>query len=117
MDYMLEEDDPQTVAENENTNVTSTKMISKYEAPILYFDAKKNAIEVPATAPKKGMGSFPSEMPSRNFATSTWMPPVTASSAPSQRIRFTSPLISMRASICQLRVTAYQPVPSTVSPV
>ena len=52
MDYMLEEDDPQTVAENENTNVTSTKMISKYEAPILYFDAKKNAIEVPANAPK-----------------------------------------------------------------
>ena len=52
MDYMLEEDDPQTVAENENTNVTSTKMISKYDAPILYFDAKKNAMEVPSGSPK-----------------------------------------------------------------
>lgn len=52
MDYMLEEDDDQGVVEKENTNVTSAKMISKYEAPILYFDAKKNAMEVPANAPK-----------------------------------------------------------------
>lgn len=52
MDYMLEEEDRQTVVENENTNVSSSKMISKYEAPILYFDAKKNAIEAPANSPK-----------------------------------------------------------------
>lgn len=52
MDYMLEEDDRQVVVDNENTNVASAKMISKYEAPILYFDAKKNAIEAPANAPK-----------------------------------------------------------------
>ena len=52
MDYMLEEDDIQTVPEKENTNISSTKMIAKYEAPILYFDAKKNAIEVPSGSPK-----------------------------------------------------------------
>jgi len=52
MDYMLEEDDDPGVKENGNTNVTSAKMLSKYDAPILYFDAKKNAIEAPANAPK-----------------------------------------------------------------
>ena len=52
MDYMLEEEDAQSVSENENTNISSTKMIAKYEAPILYFDAKKNAIEVPSGSPK-----------------------------------------------------------------
>lgn len=52
MDYMLEDEDYPTYSEKENTNVSSEKMISKYEAPILYFDANRNAIETPENAPK-----------------------------------------------------------------
>lgn len=52
MDYMLDEEEPLAFQEKDNANVTSSKMISKYEAPIIYFDASKNAIEAPANAPK-----------------------------------------------------------------
>ena len=52
MDYMLDEEVPLANSEIESANVTSSKLISKYEAPILYFDASKNAIEAPANAPK-----------------------------------------------------------------
>ena len=53
MDYMLEdEEEYPSHIEKENTNVSSAKMISKYEAPILYFDASRSAIEAPDNAPK-----------------------------------------------------------------
>ena len=52
MDYMLDEEEPLAFQEKENANVASAKLISKYEAPIIYFDAAKNAIEAPANAPK-----------------------------------------------------------------
>lgn len=56
MDYMLEDDDYPGYAENEHTNtsanISSAKLLNKYEAPILYFDANKNAVEAPANAPK-----------------------------------------------------------------
>ena len=52
MDYMLDEEEPLVFQEKDNANVASSKMISKYEAPIIYFDASKNAIEAPANAPK-----------------------------------------------------------------
>ena len=52
MDYMLDEEEPPVYMEKENANVASAKLISKYEAPIIYFDAAKNAIEAPANAPK-----------------------------------------------------------------
>lgn len=52
MDYMLEDEDVPSHIEKENTNVSSSKLISKYEAPILYFDASRNAIEAPDNAPK-----------------------------------------------------------------
>ena len=52
MDFMLEEEDNQTYSKKEETNVTSEKLISKYEAPILYFDANRNAVEAAANAPK-----------------------------------------------------------------
>ena len=52
MDFMLEEEDYQAYSKVEETNVTSEKMISKVEAPVLYFDAGRNAIAAPPTAPK-----------------------------------------------------------------
>lgn len=56
MDYMLDDDDYQAYKENEkeneSQNVSSAKMISKYEAPILYFDANKKPVENPANSPK-----------------------------------------------------------------
>lgn len=52
MDYMLEDEDYPTYSEKENANVSSAKMVSKYEAPILYFDANRNAVEAPENAPK-----------------------------------------------------------------
>lgn len=52
MDYMLDEEEPVAMMEKENANVASEKLISRYDAPIIYFDASKNAIEVPANAPK-----------------------------------------------------------------
>ena len=53
MDYMLDDDD--YLAYNnrkEETNVTSEKLVSKYEAPVLYFDANRNAVAAAANAPK-----------------------------------------------------------------
>ena len=52
MDFMLEDEDYQTYSKKEETNVTSEKLISKYEAPVLYFDANRNAVEATANAPK-----------------------------------------------------------------
>ena len=52
MDYMLEEDGYQEYAQKENANVTSERLISKYDAPVLYFDANRNAVEAAANAPK-----------------------------------------------------------------
>lgn len=51
MDYMLEEE-PLAHGEIESANVSSSKLVSKYEAPIIFFDASKNAVEAPANAPK-----------------------------------------------------------------
>lgn len=52
MDFMLEDEDYQTYGKKEEANVTSERMISKYDAPILYFDANRNAISAAANAPK-----------------------------------------------------------------
>jgi hypothetical protein len=52
MDYMLEEEDYQDYGQKESANVTSERMISKYDAPVLYFDANRNAVEAAANAPK-----------------------------------------------------------------
>ena len=51
MDYMLD-DDYQEVVRKEDANVTSERLISKYEAPVLYFDASKNPVSAAANAPK-----------------------------------------------------------------
>ena len=45
----------------------------------------------------------------REWPAATWTPPVTVSSEPSQRIRFTSPKMESRPLNCRLSVTAYQP--------
>ena len=42
----------QIYKKKEEANVTSEKLISKDEVPVLYFDASRNAIAVPASAPK-----------------------------------------------------------------
>lgn len=52
MDFMLEDEDYQIYKKKEEANVTSEKLISKDEVPVLYFDASRNAIAVPASAPK-----------------------------------------------------------------
>lgn len=52
MDYMLEEEDYQDYVQKEEANITSERMISKYDAPVLYFDANRNAVEAAANAPK-----------------------------------------------------------------
>lgn len=52
MDFMLEDEDYQTYKKKEEANVTSEKLISKDEVPVLYFDANRNAIAVPVSAPK-----------------------------------------------------------------
>jgi hypothetical protein len=52
MDYMLDEEEYPVYAEKENTNVSSAKLVSKEEAPILYFDAGRNPVKAPENAPK-----------------------------------------------------------------
>ena len=52
MDYMLEEEVYQDYGQKEETNITSERMISKYDAPILYFDANRNAVSAPTNAQK-----------------------------------------------------------------
>ena len=52
MDYMLEDDDYQEFVQKEETNVTSERMISQYEAPVLYFDANRNAVSASENAPE-----------------------------------------------------------------
>lgn len=52
MDFMLEDEDYQIYNKKEETNVSSEKLISKYEAPVLYFDANKNAVAAAPNAPK-----------------------------------------------------------------
>ena len=52
MDYMLDDDYYQEYDQKEETSVTSERMISKYDAPVLYFDANRNAVSVPSNAPK-----------------------------------------------------------------
>lgn len=51
MDYMLD-DDEESPVEMRTANISAEKMISRYEAPILYFDARKNAVEAPEHSPK-----------------------------------------------------------------
>ena len=58
MDFMLEDEDYLAYSKKEETNVTSEKLISKYEAPILYFDANKNPVPAAANAPKLMMVQF-----------------------------------------------------------
>ena len=52
MDLMLDDDEYQELGQKEETSVTSERMISKYDAPILYFDANRNAVSAAANAPK-----------------------------------------------------------------
>jgi hypothetical protein len=52
MDYMLEEEVYQDYGQKEETNITSERMISKYDAPVLYFDANRNAVSAPSNAQK-----------------------------------------------------------------
>lgn len=52
MDFMLEEDDYQDYSKKEDANVTSERMISQYDAPVLYFDANRNAVSAPPNSPK-----------------------------------------------------------------
>lgn len=51
MDYMLDDDYP-TYMEPDNENVTSERVISKQEVPVIYFDASKNPIPAPDNSPK-----------------------------------------------------------------
>ena len=50
MNYMLEEED--VVEDRRSATVSSEKMVSRQEAPILYFDNHRNAVEAPDNAPK-----------------------------------------------------------------
>lgn len=52
MDLMLQEEDDQPYREVEAATVTSERMISRQEAPVLYFDANRNAIAAPENALK-----------------------------------------------------------------
>ena len=52
MDYMLEDEDYQEYGQKEEANITSERMISKYDAPVLYFDANRNAVSAPTNAQK-----------------------------------------------------------------
>lgn len=52
MDFMLDEDEYPMYKEQENANVTSEKMVSRQDAPVIYFDANKNPITAPDNAPK-----------------------------------------------------------------
>jgi len=52
MDFLLDDEDSPMPTEREEANVTSVKLISKSEVPVLYFDANKNATAVPDNAPK-----------------------------------------------------------------
>lgn len=52
MDYMLDEDVEPEPVDFPEASVTSEKMISRQEAPVLYFDAGKNATEAPEHATK-----------------------------------------------------------------
>lgn len=47
MDLMLQEEDDQPYREVEAATVTSERMISRQEAPVIYFDANRNAIAAP----------------------------------------------------------------------
>ncbi len=51
MNLMLDEED-EAYEEVRTATVSSEKMISRHEAPILYFDSHKNAVEAPENAPK-----------------------------------------------------------------
>ena len=51
MNLMLDEED-EAYEDLRGTTVSSEKLISRHEAPILYFDSHKNAIEAPENAPK-----------------------------------------------------------------
>ena len=51
MNLMLDEDDD-AYDDIRSTAVSSDKLISRHDAPILYFDAHKNAVEAPDNAPK-----------------------------------------------------------------
>lgn len=52
MDYMLDDEDGEYPDERRSATVSSEKLVSRQEAPILYFDAHKNAVEAPDNAPK-----------------------------------------------------------------
>jgi hypothetical protein len=52
MDYMLDDEDYPMYKDPENENVTSERVISKLEVPVLYFDAAKNPVSAPDNSPK-----------------------------------------------------------------
>ena len=52
MDYMLDDADDEYPDERRGATVSSERLVSRQEAPILYFDAHKNAVEAPDNAPK-----------------------------------------------------------------
>jgi hypothetical protein len=49
---MLDDEDGEYPEERRSATVSSEKLVSRQEAPILYFDAHKNAVEAPDNAPK-----------------------------------------------------------------
>lgn len=51
MDYMLEDEDIE-FDERQSTTVTAERMVSKQDAPVLYFDANRNPISAPENAVK-----------------------------------------------------------------
>lgn len=53
VDFMLDDDSEESLmAQQSNATVTSERMVSRHEIPVLYFDANKNAIEAPERALK-----------------------------------------------------------------
>ena len=51
-DYMLDDETDPLYAEMESATVASAKMMSKEEAPILYFDANRNPVKAPENVSK-----------------------------------------------------------------
>lgn len=51
MNLMLE-DEEEAYEEMRGATVSSEKMVSRQDAPILYFDSRKNAVEAPDNAPE-----------------------------------------------------------------
>ena len=51
-DLMLDDDEERVYTEIPSASVSADRMVSREEAPILYFDAGKNPVKAPENAPK-----------------------------------------------------------------